>query len=71
LNPDFAINELSIQSIITSPTHGERVPLAASTSTTYTVKGYAYSGLLPQLKATAVLYDGSSCSATAGFGPEQ
>jgi hypothetical protein len=80
LNPDFAINELSIQSIITSPTHGELIPLAASTSTTYTVKGYAYSGMLPDLKVARVvqlpltslgkafLYDGSSWKATAGFG---
>ncbi len=26
--------------------HGELVPLAASTGTTYKVKGYAYSGML-------------------------
>ena len=55
MNPDFAINELSIQSIMTSPTHGELVPLAASTSTTYTVKGYAYSGMVLQLKAARVV----------------
>ncbi len=43
-NADFVINELNVQSIITSPAHDELVPLAASTSTTYTVKGFAYSG---------------------------
>ena len=54
-NPDFVINELNVQSIITSPAHDEVVPLAASSSTTYAVKGFAYSGgvhLLTLLRIT-------------------
>ncbi|KAA6428567.1 MAG: nitrate reductase [Trebouxia sp. A1-2] len=59
-NPDFAINELSIQSIITSPTHGELIPLAASTSTTYTVRGYAYSGGGRKVITVEVSLDGGN-----------
>ena len=40
---DFVINELNVQSVITSPGHGEIIPL---TQEKYTVKGYAYSGEL-------------------------
>ena len=38
---DFVINELNVQSVITSPGHDEIIPL---TQEKYTVKGYAYSG---------------------------
>lgn len=40
---DFVINELNVQSVITSPGHDEIIPL---TQEKYTVKGYAYSGEL-------------------------
>ncbi|DBB14482.1 TPA: hypothetical protein ACH3X3_004767 [Trebouxia sp. C0006] len=60
LNPDFAINELSIQSIITSPRHSELIPLAASTSTTYTVKGYAFSGGGRKVITVEVSLDGGN-----------
>lgn len=40
--PDYIINELNINSVITSPAHGEVVPV--DTVSPYTVRGYAYSG---------------------------
>lgn len=42
--PDYIINELNIQSTITSPAHEEVVPLEAGP--TYTVRGYAFTGAL-------------------------
>jgi nitrate reductase (NAD(P)H) len=41
--PEYIFNELNINSAISSPSHGEALPLATATGT-YTVKGYAYSG---------------------------
>ncbi len=41
--PDFIINELNINSAITSPAHDEIVPLGTRTS--YTIVGYAYTGV--------------------------
>lgn len=38
--PDFIINELNVNSAITSPAHDEAVPYAEKTM----VKGYAYAG---------------------------
>lgn len=38
--PDFIINELNINSAITSPAHKEVVPFAETT----VVRGYAYAG---------------------------
>lgn len=38
--PDFIINELNVNSAITSPAHDELVPFAETTS----VRGYAYAG---------------------------
>ena len=43
-NPDTIINELNIQSTITSPAHEEVVPLDGGP--TYTIKGYAFTGTL-------------------------
>ena len=40
--PDFVINELNVQSVITAPAHDEMVPMQAAGN--YTVKGFAYSG---------------------------
>lgn len=41
--PDFVINELNVQSVITAPAHDELVLMQAAGN--YTVKGFAYSGL--------------------------
>ena len=40
--PDFVINELNVQSVITAPGHDELVPMQAAGN--YTVTGFAYSG---------------------------
>ncbi|CAG8522939.1 13426_t:CDS:2 [Ambispora gerdemannii] len=43
--PDYIINELNINSAITSPAHDEQIPFSSFVSTScYTLKGYAYSG---------------------------
>lgn len=43
--PDYIINQLNINSAITSPAHGEALPVNFSTlQESYIVKGYAYSG---------------------------
>ena len=42
--PDFIINELNINSAVTSPAHDEVVPLGGRAS--YTIVGYAYAGAL-------------------------
>ena len=41
--PDFVLNELNVQSVVTAPAHDEMIPLAAKGN--YTVKGFAYSGM--------------------------
>ncbi|KAK9823153.1 hypothetical protein WJX72_000662 [[Myrmecia] bisecta] len=40
-NPDFVINELNVNSVITSPQHDELVPVNQEG---YSIRGYAYSG---------------------------
>ncbi|CAG8609554.1 2613_t:CDS:2, partial [Racocetra persica] len=43
--PDYIINELNINSVITSPAHDERLQLSSSDITSsYDIKGYAYTG---------------------------
>ncbi|KAL5704237.1 hypothetical protein ACHQM5_022690 [Ranunculus cassubicifolius] len=43
--PEYIINELNINSVITTPSHEEILPInAATTLRPYTLKGYAYSG---------------------------
>eukprot|EP00897_Mesotaenium_endlicherianum_P010740 jgi/Mesen1/9695/ME000069S09098 len=42
--PDYIINELNINSAITTPAHGEVVSFKAHQADEYTIKGYAYSG---------------------------
>ena len=43
--PEYIINELNINSVITTPGHDEVLPInALTTQRTYTIKGYAYSG---------------------------
>ena len=39
--PEYIINQLSIQSVISSPAHDEKIPFNQEM---YTMKGYAYSG---------------------------
>ena len=73
---DFVINELNVQSVITSPGHGEIIPL---TQEKYTVKGYAYSGELAhwgvwnvtQSGAHAALLPSSHEWRCRAFGPWQ
>ncbi len=40
--PEFIINELNVNSVITTPAHDAVIPV--SSAPTYTVRGYAYSG---------------------------
>ncbi|KAF9608459.1 hypothetical protein IFM89_009825 [Coptis chinensis] len=43
--PEYIINELNINSVITTPCHEEILPInSATTQMPYTLKGYAYSG---------------------------
>ncbi|RIA92042.1 nitrate reductase [NADH]-like protein [Glomus cerebriforme] len=43
--PDYLINELNINSVISSPAHDEHISISSFVSNTeYTLKGYAYSG---------------------------
>eukprot|EP01018_Ginkgo_biloba_P023336 Gb_01163 [translate_table: standard] len=43
--PDYIINELNINSVITTPSHGEVLPINPLTlQRPYCIKGYAYSG---------------------------
>ena len=41
--PEFIINELNINSVITSPCHEETLTLGSSLD--YTIQGYAYTGV--------------------------
>jgi len=46
--PEYIINELNINSVITTPCHEEILPINAfTTQRPYTLKGYAYSGTCP------------------------
>lgn len=43
--PEYIINDLNINSAITTPCHEEILPInSATTQRPYTLKGYAYSG---------------------------
>ncbi|OEL19215.1 Nitrate reductase [NADH] 3 [Dichanthelium oligosanthes] len=43
--PEYVINEMNINSVITTPGHGDILPInATTTQSAYTVKGFAYSG---------------------------
>ena len=45
--PEHIINELNINSVITTPCHEEILPINSwTTQRPYTLKGYAYSGWL-------------------------
>jgi hypothetical protein len=44
--PDYIINELNVNSVITSPAHDETLPInLSSVHEPYLLKGYAYSGI--------------------------
>ena len=48
--PEYIINELNINSVITTPDHDEMLPINAfTTQRPYTMKGYAYSGALNRI----------------------
>ena len=43
--PEYIINELNINSVITTPFHDEILPINSfTTQRPYTMRGYAYSG---------------------------
>lgn len=45
--PEYIINELNINSVITTPCHEEILPINSWTAQRpYTLRGYAYSGML-------------------------
>lgn len=45
--PEYIINELNVNSVITTPGHDEIFPINAfTTQREYTMRGYAYSGEL-------------------------
>eukprot|EP00957_Ditylum_brightwellii_P137484 10482124-Ditylum_brightwellii.AAC.1 len=41
---EYIINELSLNSLITQPSHGELLPIAKNIANTYEIAGYAHSG---------------------------
>lgn len=48
--PEYIINELNINSVITTPCHEEILPInSATTQRDYTLKGYAYSGTYKEI----------------------
>lgn len=65
--PDFIINDININSAITSPAHDETVTLTGHNSF-FTVRGYAYSGLLAALCHTATCH-AVFCSCHASLSP--
>ncbi|XP_010544388.1 PREDICTED: nitrate reductase [NADH] 2 [Tarenaya hassleriana] len=57
--PEYIINELNINSVITTPCHEEILPINAFTSQRpYTLKGYAYSGGGKKVTRVEVTMDG-------------
>ncbi|KAH9321358.1 hypothetical protein KI387_015997, partial [Taxus chinensis] len=57
--PEYLINELNINSAITTPSHEEILPInSATTQTPYTVKGYAYSGGGRKVTRVEITFDG-------------
>uniref|UniRef100_N1QTS7 Nitrate reductase (NAD(P)H) n=1 Tax=Aegilops tauschii TaxID=37682 RepID=N1QTS7_AEGTA len=58
-NPECMINELNINSVITTPGHDEVLPInALTTQKPYTMKGYAYSGGGRKVTRVEVTLDG-------------
>ncbi|KAK3159223.1 hypothetical protein QOZ80_2AG0147400 [Eleusine coracana subsp. coracana] len=57
--PEYMINELNINSVITTPGHDEVLPInALTTQRPYTMKGYAYSGGGRKVTRVEVTLDG-------------
>ncbi|PQM36867.1 nitrate reductase [Prunus yedoensis var. nudiflora] len=57
--PEYIINELNINSVITTPSHEEILPINSWTSQRpYTMKGYAYSGGGKKVTRVEVTMDG-------------
>ncbi|XP_008679268.1 nitrate reductase [NAD(P)H] [Zea mays] len=57
--PEYIINELNINSVITTPGHDEVLPInALTTQRPYTIKGYAYSGGGRKVTRVEVTLDG-------------
>ncbi|AAF08556.1 Nitrate reductase [NADH] 1 [Arabidopsis thaliana] len=57
--PEYIINELNINSVITTPGHAEILPINAfTTQKPYTLKGYAYSGGGKKVTRVEVTLDG-------------
>ncbi|KAL2925244.1 Nitrate reductase [NADH] [Bienertia sinuspersici] len=58
-HPEYIINELNINSVITTPCHEEILPINAwTTQRPYTVRGYAYSGGGRKVTRVEVTMDG-------------
>mmetsp|Transcript_16545 Transcript_16545/g.21890 ORF Transcript_16545/g.21890 Transcript_16545/m.21890 type:complete len:969 (-) Transcript_16545:142-3048(-) len=55
--PEYIINDLNINSAITSPAHGEELVLSSSNQQTYKCKGYAYSGGGRQVTRVELSFD--------------
>ncbi|GLJ12378.1 hypothetical protein SUGI_0189720 [Cryptomeria japonica] len=67
--PEYIINELNINSVITTPSHEEILPINSSTTQRpYALKGYAYSGGGRKVIRVEVTFDGGEtwklCSLT-------
>lgn len=59
--PEYLIYDLNINSAITSPAHGEVIPLPTlDSSSSYTLRGYAYTGGNRQIIRVEVSLDGGS-----------
>ncbi|XP_062110766.1 nitrate reductase [NADH]-like [Humulus lupulus] len=57
--PEHIINELNINSVITTPCHGEILPINSwTTQRPYTLKGYAYSGGGKKVTRVEITMDG-------------
>ncbi|XP_073011271.1 nitrate reductase [NADH] 1 [Typha latifolia] len=57
--PEYIINELNINSVITTPGHDEILPInALTTQRHYTMKGYAYSGGGKKVTRVEITLDG-------------
>mmetsp|Transcript_14041 Transcript_14041/g.34307 ORF Transcript_14041/g.34307 Transcript_14041/m.34307 type:complete len:869 (+) Transcript_14041:220-2826(+) len=57
--PEYLFNELNINSVISSPGHGEVIPLDAA-SKPYTMQGYAYTGGGRKVTRVELSFDGGN-----------
>lgn len=57
--PEYIINDLNINSVITTPSHEEILPInSATTQRPYTLRGYAYSGGGRKVTRVEITFDG-------------